>query len=116
VCDAFDVDCLIDAKKGPHMSILKKHSEAGRSIFMSSVQGLANTLAVVITFMGAPPFYSKSIGWVQSFTIQHYGYGFQDLTAFAWGCVCAALIFFISRASISTALVMGGLAIATRFL
>lgn len=98
------------------MSIMRKHGEAGRSIFMSSVQGLANTLAVVITFVGAPPLYSKSIGWIQDFTIHHYGYGFEDLTAFAWGCVCAALVFFISRASISTALVMGGLAIATRLL
>ena len=97
------------------MSLLNKHSQAGRSIFMSSVQGLANTLAVVVTFVGAPPLYSKTIDWVQSFTTHHYGYGFEDLTAFAWGCVCGALVFFISRASISTALVMGGLAVATRF-
>ncbi|GAK34630.1 hypothetical protein AQ1_02529 [alpha proteobacterium Q-1] len=94
----------------------KKHQDAGRSIFMSSVQGLANTLAVVVTFFGAPPLYSKSVGWIQSFTTQHYGYGFEDITSIIWGCTCAALIFFISRASISTALVMGGLAVATRFL
>jgi hypothetical protein len=92
----------------------QKHKAAGQSIFMSSVTGLANTLAVVTTFMGAPPLYGGTVGWVQDFTSNHYGYGFEDLTAFVWGVVCAALVFFISRASISTALVMGGLALATR--
>lgn len=95
---------------------IKKHQEAGRSIFMSSIQGLANTLAIVVTFFGAPPLYSKSVGWIQGFTIQHYGSGFEDLTSIVWACVCGALVFFISRASISTALVMGGIALATRFL
>ncbi|MEW4467386.1 hypothetical protein AB1K62_06120 [Parasphingorhabdus sp. JC815] len=98
------------------MSFMKKHQDAGRSIFMSSIQGLANTLALLVTFLGAPPLYSKSIGWVQAFAVRHYGYGFEDVTALVWGGVCAALVFFISRASISTALVMGGLALATRFL
>ena len=98
------------------MSPFKKHQEAGRSIFMSSMTGLANTLAIIVTFVGAPPLYSKSIGWVHSFTIEHYGYGFEDVTAILWGCICAALVFFITRASISTALVMGGIALATRFL
>ncbi|WP_339715409.1 hypothetical protein [uncultured Sneathiella sp.] len=95
---------------------MKKQSEASKSIFMSSIIGLSNTLAIIITFIGAPPLYSKSVGWIQDFTIQHYGYGFESFTAFAWACICGFLVFFISRASISTALVMGGLAIATRFL
>ena len=91
-----------------------KHKAAGQSIFMGSVVGLANTLAVITTFVGAPPLYGKTVGWVQDFTAHHYGYGFEDLTALVWGVTCAALVFFISRASISTALVMGGLALATR--
>ncbi len=91
-----------------------KHKAAGQSIFMSSVTGLANTLAVVTTFLGAPPLYGKTVSWVQEFTTKYYGYGFDDMTAFIWGVVCASLVFFISRASISTALVMGGLALATR--
>lgn len=95
---------------------IKKHQEAGRSIFMSSIQGLANTLALLITFLGAPPLYSNTIGWVRVFVAHHYGYGMEGVTAIVWGGVCAALVFFISRASISTALVMGGIALATRFL
>lgn len=81
---------------------------------MSSVQGLANVLAVIITFIGAPPFYGNTIGWVQSFTASNYGYGFEDITALAWGIATGCLVFFIARASVSTALVMGGLALATR--
>jgi len=92
----------------------EKHKAAGQSIFMSSVTGLANTLAVVTTFIGAPPLYGRTVDMVQDFTSNNYGYGYEDLTAFAWGTTCAALVFFISRASISTALVMGGLAVATR--
>ena len=94
----------------------QKHQQASRSIFMSSVTGLANTLAVIVTFIGAPPLYGKTIAWVQAFTAQHYGYGWEDVVSLAWFVVCICLVFFVSRASISTALVMGGLAIATRFL
>jgi len=93
-----------------------RHAEASQSIFMSSVTGLANTLAVVATFIGAPALYGKTIDWMQRFTAINYGYGLEDLVSFGWFITCAALVFFISRASISTALVMGGLAVATRFL
>ncbi|KCZ61425.1 hypothetical protein [Hyphomonas atlantica] len=92
----------------------EKHKAAGQSIFMGSVVGLANTLAAVATFIGAPPLYGRTVEIVQDFTSNNYGHGYQDVTAFAWGVVCAALVFFVSRASISTALVMGGLALASR--
>jgi len=69
-----------------------------------------------VTFFGAPPLYSNTVGAIHEFTARHYGFGFQDITSIVWGVICAALIFFISRASISTALVMGGIALATRFL
>ena len=93
-----------------------RHADASKSIFMSSVTGLANTLAVVATFIGAPTLYGKTIDWMQDFTASNYGYGFEDIVSFGWFIACAALVFFISRASVSTALVMGGLAAATRFL
>ena len=94
----------------------QKYQQASRSVFISSITGLANILAVVITFIGAPPLYSRTIDWVQRFTAAHYGYGWQDVTSLAWFAVCLCLVFFISRASVSTALVMGGLALATRFI
>ena len=92
----------------------KNQKAAGQSIFVSSLFGLANTLAVIATFLGVPPLYGKTVGWVQSYTTAQYGGGLEDLIAFAWFVTCACLVFFVSRASISTALVMGGLALATR--
>lgn len=92
----------------------KNQSEAGKALFLSSIFGLANTLAVVAAFIGTPPLYGRSIGWVQTYTTQHYGYGLTDIVAFGWFVICGCLVFFISRASVSTALVMGALAIATR--
>ena len=94
----------------------QNQNQAGRSIFMSSVTGLANVIAVVVAFFATPVVYQRTVGWVQSFTANHYGYGFEDITAFVWWLIVALLIFFGARASISTALVMGGLAIAARFL
>lgn len=93
---------------------MKDHNQAGKSMFLSSVNGLGNVLAFVVTFLATPPSYSATIGWVQDFTANHYGYGFEDITALVWGGICAALIFFLSRATIATALTMGGLALATR--
>ncbi len=98
------------------MQTPSKHAQAGRSIFMSSLTGLANTLAVVATFLGAPPLFSKTIPWAQAYAARHYGYGYDDLVSLGWFVTCVLIVFFVSRASISTALVMGGLALATRFL
>ena len=94
----------------------EKHAQAGRSLFMSSVTGLANLSAVVAAFIGTPFIYAQTVGWVQDLSRQGYGSGMEGLVGMAWFCICAGLIFFISRASIGTALVFGGLAIATRFL
>lgn len=94
----------------------QNQNQAGRSIFMSSVVGLSNVIAVVVAFFATPIAYDRTVGWVQRFTASHYGVGFEDITAFVWWLIVALLIFFFARASISTALVMGGLAIAARFL
>ena len=92
----------------------QKQSEAARNIFGSSLIGLANTLAVVCTFLVTPTLYGRTIDWVQRYTALNYGYGWEDLVSFAWLLVCIALVFFISRASISTALIAGGLALMSR--
>ena len=88
--------------------------EAGRAIFTSSVFGLANTTAAVTTFFGVPPLHSKTVSFVQAYTENHYGTGLDDLVGFAWFVVCAFFVFFVSRASVATLLVMGGLALAAR--
>jgi len=93
-----------------------KQRAATRSIFMSSVHGLANTLAVLVTFFTVPAVYGRSVDWVAAFTGAHYGAEFTDFVSFVWFILLALLVFFTARASISTLLVMGGLALAARFL
>ena len=83
---------------------------------MSSLMGLANILAVIAAFIGSPWLYGKSITWVQTYIAHNYGYGFDDIVALVWAIICAGLIFFTARASISTALVMGGMAIVARLI
>jgi len=94
----------------------QKHRQAGQSMFMSSMNGLANLIGVAAGFFLGPMAYSRTIEPIQRFTIHHYGYGWEDVTAFMWFVICALVVFFIARASIGTALVMGGLAIVTRFM
>lgn len=98
------------------MSFLQKQHEASRSTFASSVAGLANTIAVITTILGAPPLYSHTIHIVQPYIDNHYGYGFADVTSVVWGAITASIVFFSSRASISTALPMLIIALAARFL
>lgn len=94
----------------------QKQSEAGRSIFMSSIQGLANTGAVAASFFLTPLLYSTTVDWIRNFSIRHYGAGWDDLVGFAWFILVAILTFYIARASLGTLLIAGGLALATRFL
>lgn len=98
------------------MSFPKSHRDAGRSIFMSSIEDLAGLLAAVAAFFGTPWLYGKTIDFIQGFTLRTYGNGWQDVTDVVWFCLCGMIVFFVVRASIGTALVLGGLAIATRFL
>ena len=91
-------------------------SEAARSIFMSSVKGLANTGAVAAAFFLTPLLYGQSVGWIRDFTVRYYGHELAGLTDFVWFVLVALLTFFVARASMATLLVMGGLAVATRFL
>ena len=93
------------------------HDRAGaRSTFMGSVKGLATTIAVGAAFFITPVIYSSTVSWVQRFAATHYGYGWDDLVSIGWFLITACTVFFVARASISTVLVMGGLALATRFL
>lgn len=92
------------------------HKEASRNVFMSSIMGLANTLAVAVTFFGVPPVYGRTLPYIQDFTTHHYGQGFEDLVTLGWFGICTCTIFFLSRGSLSVALMMGGTAFALRFL
>ena len=83
---------------------------------MKSMSGLANVLAIIVAFFGTGPFYTATVGWVQNFAAEHYGYAMMDFITLVWGVICAALIFFIARASIGTALMFGAAAILMRLM
>ncbi|MCD1624328.1 hypothetical protein [Citromicrobium bathyomarinum] len=88
--------------------------EAARSIFMSSAKGLANVAALAAAFLLTPQFHAWTIPWVTEFTAQNYGEGWADTFWYLWWGICAAGIFFLTRATLATAILFGALAIATR--
>ena len=93
-----------------------KHKEAGRDIFMSSVRGIANVAAFAIAFLLTPKAHTASVGWVQDMVRESWGYGWDDMIWFVWGGVVALGLFFVSRMTVATLIVMGGMAIMTRFM
>ena len=98
------------------MSFMDKHKAAGSDTFMKSMAGLANVLAFIAAFLGTGPLFSSTVGWVTEFAVEHYGYSIAGIISPVWGIACAALIFFIARASIGTALMFGAGALLMRFL
>lgn len=92
------------------------HTGAAQPVFMSSIALLANVVAFIVTIFGTPLLYNQTIKFVQIFVFEQYGAGFQDIVILVWGGVCGLIVFAFARASIATALVMGGAAIATRLL
>ena len=91
-------------------------AQGGRGLFMSSLTGVANILAVILAFFGTTPLFDGTIDWVRSLSAGSYGYGFQELIAFAWFGICALLIFYIAKAVLGTIAAYFGLAFADRFL
>lgn len=94
----------------------KDHKQAARSVFMSSIEWLANIGAVVVTFFLTPIVYGYSMGWVAQFTRLYYGEELLGFVALTWGGIVVLFLFFIARMSLGTVLVMGGLTFAMRFL
>lgn len=97
------------------MAFNKDKSETAKSIFTSSVTGLANVAAFAAAFLATPAIYGLSADWIGDFTAKNYGPEWSDITDPIWFVTVALTTFFVARASISTVLVMGGFAIAARF-
>lgn len=94
----------------------EEHRQAGGSMFMSSTRGFANTVAAAATFFGAPELWRRTVAYVRVATFELNGPGWVDFATIAWFLICVALVFYLSRMTIGTALVFGGLAIVTRFM
>lgn len=82
---------------------------------MSSVEWLANLFALLVTFFLTPEIYARTASWIVAYTARSYGAGFEELTSIVWFAMTALLVFFTARATLATAIVAGGLALATRF-
>lgn len=89
---------------------------AGTSIFQSALNRLATVIAVLASFLGTPYVYRHTIDWLQEYVAAAYGYGYEDPVSIFWFIICSLLIFFTAQATLSTALIMGGAAIVTRFM
>lgn len=92
----------------------KNNKEAAANVFAESIAWFANIMAIIVTYLLTPLAFGWSAGWIKAYTGNHYGYEFADPAAFVWGILLAAAIFFMSRATLATAITMGGLAIAAR--
>ncbi len=92
------------------------HAQAGKNIFMSSIVGLANILALIAAFFGGPMLWQHTIVFVRDLTYQTYGEGLIGIASLAWYGLSFMLVFFVARMSIGTALVMGGAAFIARFM
>lgn len=94
----------------------KNYKEASRSIFMSSMFWFANVAALVVTFFSVQPAFNATRGLIEHFTASQYGYEWVEPVMWFWWAAVAAILFFITRASLATLIVMGAFAIAVRFL
>ena len=87
-----------------------------QSFFMESVQGFAKVLALISAYFFTPPFYGFTVGWVQVFSARYYGSGLDGFVSIIWFCLVACLTYQFSKATIGTALVMGGVGLMLRLM
>lgn len=88
--------------------------KAAESIYVSSVSLVANVLAFIVAFLGTGPVYSSSVGWIRDFTVSQYGPAFADIASLIWFAAVGLSVFGVARASLATAITLGGLALASR--
>lgn len=93
----------------------QKHRAAGQSQFVSSIDALGTIFSVIITFVLGPMAYEGSAHFIQEFTAQHYGYGWESLVAFIWFIICILTVFFFFRATVNTGMKVASSRLAIRF-
>lgn len=93
-----------------------KHRDANQSIFVSSMEGLATTLAIVVTIFGAPWLYAVSADWIHDLTLWTWGREWLDLIDLIWFCALFPIVFFATRASLVTAIMAGTVTVALRYI
>ena len=90
--------------------------EANQSMFVSSMEGLATTLAIVVTLFGAPWLYAVSADWIHDLTLRTWGREWVELMDLIWFCALFPMLFFAVRASLATAIMAGAVTVALRYI
>lgn len=89
---------------------------SGRDIWNQSMIGLANSLAVLITFLAVPELYARTIDWVSNYTATRYGAEFIPLCELGWFVILGCIVFFTARAGTAALIISGGMALAMKLL
>jgi hypothetical protein len=92
-----------------------KQKQAARNTYQQSLELVANAAAGMFAVIATPWCYERSVGWIKGYISAAYSPDFADLGAFVWGALLAILLFGLSRMTIATAIIMGGLALVSRF-
>lgn len=90
--------------------------DQNRGVFLSSVNGFATTLAVMISVFVAPLLNQYTAPFVVDIAKQTYGPQIVQLIDFGWMVACFPFVFFAARASVGVALMMAGSYVAYRFI
>ncbi|MEO1039513.1 MAG: hypothetical protein AAFX09_08200 [Pseudomonadota bacterium] len=92
----------------------KGQREAARDVFTGSVALLANALAFAVALLLTGPAYNATNPFISGYLASQYGAVMGDLGSILWGLIVAVTVFAFARASLATAITLGGLAIAAR--
>ena len=92
----------------------KGQKEAARDVFTGSISFVGNVGAFAVALFLTGPAYKATNPMVSSYLTSQYGAVMGDLGSILWGLIVAATIFGVARASLATAMTLGGLAIAAR--
>jgi len=76
---------------------------------------LASVTAVVVTLFATPWFTALSEEWAIGLLIYFYGPAYAYLLGLFWTLICGLIVFFVSRALLSIALLAGSTSILMRF-
>jgi len=87
---------------------------AARSMYEKSIQLIANVSAAIVAFFATGPLYTLTIRWVEEFSATQYGPDFEWAVKIFWFVVVGAITYGIARATVATAIAMGGLALASK--
>jgi hypothetical protein len=94
---------------------MRNQRQKRQQTFMDAVEGISFMAALIAALGLTPTLYNRTIFWVLRFVDANYAMGFDDLVKLAWFAMLGFLTFFVARATLATAIVAAGLALAVRF-